>query len=679
MPGNDSAPALLVPVDVSAMVVTGRPRNFQRWTMNYGQLAYALTPEPAPFRQVDDAFSRDEANLGVYLAWTLPDALRRGARDPRTGEMVFPPVPNRWLVVRVHGDGDAVPPAAWVVESDYVWPADGGPDGTPADGAPFLDPAPGLDAPRPTQVGRRVPLGPGGWTEPGHPAGWLTAVGPGNVAFAAFQPHNPNVFSLHDALGTLGVPDGTLSYFVAGWYSRPDDDPLAGEDPAHGAEPLAARLAALGWTAPPGVLEGPPPRRILCHGMAAAVRWERDGDLAPALPWPGGVRLAVGNTAVDAFAALVDDGAGAAGAPPGAAARLVEGALHDALAVLDQPDGDARLERLLRDAWFGSSPSGSRWEVAAAEPRPGDPPAPPPPAARRAAEAALLRPLNAAQAALDEARRRLDALRADLYALWWKSVRAPRVFQEIDPGRYPAGTSAAQFAAALAAAGAESRPARVAAALDEVERLGAEVDRRKDGVRRALAEPGSAPSPGPARVLKEVADARFWKAGDPVVVLSGARHAGTLLPRAVRACRTVDGLVAGLRIDLPGGGAAIAGADAAPAPRLPLGGLPPEVGPLLREFALLAPENAPVLAAALGVGGTRCRPCGRPSWPPTPPRARFPTTTWASGARPGCRSSWTGRCSGTLSPSGRTRPGPGALTGTTTRSRRCRTWRRSRG
>jgi hypothetical protein len=598
-----SAPALLVPVDVSAMVVTSYPRNFQRWPMNYGQLAYARTPEPAPFEHVDDRFSSSEENLGVYLAWTLPDALRRGAQNRDTGEMEFPRVPNRWLVVRVHGDPGSAPAAAWVVESDYVWRADPGPGGTSVRSARFLDPAPGLDAPRPVQIGRKVPLGAQGWTEPGHPAGWLTAVGPGNLSFSAFQPHNTNVFSLHDELGSLGVPDGRLSYFVAGWYSRPEeDDPLAQWDVTRGAEALGARLAELAWTASPGVLAEHLPRRTVYHGMAAAVRWEKEGVLTPGLPGPGEVRLAVGNTAVDAFAALVDDRAAAAGSPPGAAERLVEGALYDLLSVLDQPDGDVRLERALRDAWFGSRPGGSRWEIAAAEPRPGAPPAPLPPPAQLAAEAALLRPLNAAQAELDAALQRLASLQAELYELWWKSVRAPRVFQELDPGRYPAGTSPEQFAAALAAGGAESRPARVAAAMDEADRLSRERDLLKLEVLRALQAPETDSAREPGRVLKEAADARFWMAGDPVVILSGAKQDGTLRPRAVRACRTVDQLVAGLRIARTDGREAAVGADAAPVPGLPLGGTPPEVGPLLREFALLDPENAGALASALGLG-----------------------------------------------------------------------------
>ena len=597
---SDPTPALLVPVDVSAMVVSGRSRNFRRWPMVYENLARGATPETAPFEFVQDDFADRAENQGVYVAWTLPEALRRGRQDPATGAVVFPAVPNRWLVVRMHGDPAARQAAAWVVESDYVWPAgarpDGTPEGDPGRSARFLDAASDPAAPRPARLGRKLPVGAGGWTEPGGAAGRLTAVAPGNVSFAAFQPHNPNVFSLHDELALRGVPAGMLSYYVVGWYSRPgDDDPLAGWDAARGADALAARLHELGWTLAPEML-AVRPRRSLYHGMSAAVRWEPGADLAPALPGPGAVRLAVGNTSVDALTALVEAQVREAGSPPGVTARLLEAFQYDLLAVLDQPGGDLQLERAIRDAWFGSRPAGTRWEVASADPPAGEAPAPPPPAAQLAAEAALLAPLNAAQSALDAALQRLGSLQARLYEIWWKSVAA-REYARVNAGRYPWGTTPQQFAAALADAGAASLPARVSETMGEVNRLRGDVDRAAEATRHGT---GGVPPLARGRVLKEVAEPRFWMAGDPVVVVAGAKQSGTLRPRAVRACRVMDQLADGLWIDEAEG--SDVPAEAAPLPPVALGGLPPEMGALLREFALLDPVNARALAR-LALGG----------------------------------------------------------------------------
>ncbi len=69
----------------------------------------------------------DDADLwlrpGVHLHWSLPDGLCRATHPVSGGQqdrsrVVFPAVPNRWLVVRtIGGSVDA----RWLVESDYVW------------------------------------------------------------------------------------------------------------------------------------------------------------------------------------------------------------------------------------------------------------------------------------------------------------------------------------------------------------------------------------------------------------------------------------------------------------------------------------------------------------------------------------------------------------------------------
>lgn len=70
---------------------------------------------------------RLKLEAGVHLHWALPDALTKathpvgadGKRD--RSNVAFPAVPNRWLVVRrVAG----VAQKRWLIESDYLWPAD---------------------------------------------------------------------------------------------------------------------------------------------------------------------------------------------------------------------------------------------------------------------------------------------------------------------------------------------------------------------------------------------------------------------------------------------------------------------------------------------------------------------------------------------------------------------------
>src|SRR3954447_26509578 len=94
-------PALVVPVTLHALVVDAAVHardGFRWWPFNYVALRNYLSPEPV-------AFDRSVGGQvpGVYLHWELPAALRTGAHNPATGDVEFPLVPNRWLVVRYQG------------------------------------------------------------------------------------------------------------------------------------------------------------------------------------------------------------------------------------------------------------------------------------------------------------------------------------------------------------------------------------------------------------------------------------------------------------------------------------------------------------------------------------------------------------------------------------------------
>src|SRR5205085_1429403 len=99
--------------------------------MNYTNLTAYQNPSPAPFQQDDDDYAGDSTNHGIYLMWTLPEALRHGTQQA-DGTLDFPFVPNRWLVVRLFrprgGAAVATPQAqSWVIESDTRGAADGTP------------------------------------------------------------------------------------------------------------------------------------------------------------------------------------------------------------------------------------------------------------------------------------------------------------------------------------------------------------------------------------------------------------------------------------------------------------------------------------------------------------------------------------------------------------------------
>ncbi|MFE7403760.1 hypothetical protein [Streptomyces sp. NPDC057557] len=244
---------------------------------------------PVNRANISNARSFEKSDEGIHLQWQLPEALTHG--DPDTGEVTFPLVPNRWLVVRYHGPANARQAAGWVVQSDFLdnegpqWGARG-----TARSLALYDSRTG-----PARTGRRLDMSTGSWVEPESPAEgpFLTAVGPGLPTFAAYQPYNTDVFSVHDSLvyrnGDPALPDGKLSYLVTGWYSNDGADNLSksagiGEllppDPAE-LPPEPARLTgildALGWQ-PPGSSQTP---RTLYSGTALSVTWQHDTDSRP--------------------------------------------------------------------------------------------------------------------------------------------------------------------------------------------------------------------------------------------------------------------------------------------------------------------------------------------------------------------------------------------------------------
>ncbi|MCL9794754.1 hypothetical protein MXD58_010635, partial [Frankia sp. AgKG'84/4] len=382
-------PALVVPVDLDVLVVTPALRGrdaFRTWQHTYLALDDYLSPEPdGADRQNNDPV---HSHTGVHLHWTLPRGLRHGVQDPATGEISYPLVPNRWLVVRFSGTGTRRA-RAWVIESDCPCSPRAQNDGHDiAHSSPYLVDAATLRAwqasPDPyrntmdSDVGQ-VQLGLAfghtdtGWTERagGDPL-FVTAMATGDPYFTTYTPHNINVFSFLDDLADV-TSATALGYRVIGWYSDPDADVLASRPPGTS---YADQLAHLGWRDPRLTGEDghdaavSPISRSLYAGTALAVEWDPAASAAP-VPDPldtiqdnGALSVALGNTTEDAFTALAGQALHAGGAPPSAPdMALLRAFLHDLLAVAEEKGGDERVRRQVHDASFAAWPGGHRWTV----------------------------------------------------------------------------------------------------------------------------------------------------------------------------------------------------------------------------------------------------------------------------------------------------------------------------
>lgn len=232
-------------------------------------------------------------HAGLHLHWSLPDALGFG-RQTADG-VVFPRVPNRWLLSRRLADGQLT---QWVIESDYLHPID-----APLHSHAVAIPSANLQAERPFRfLGRTLPLAqwlnaPAGERYPN-----LTVLGFGEPSFASFYPNSFSVFGFHDAEWQHLPPEGT-TYDLLGWYSDLNDDPIRQLIAQPGLNFAPALLQAIQtnfrwqYTVDPDHL----PDSILCYGRLAIATSVLQPNLALEMP----MNVAIGTTGTEALSAYL--------------------------------------------------------------------------------------------------------------------------------------------------------------------------------------------------------------------------------------------------------------------------------------------------------------------------------------------------------------------------------------
>ncbi|MCB0429491.1 MAG: hypothetical protein H6585_02555 [Flavobacteriales bacterium] len=198
---------------------------------------------------------------GIHVHWELPDYFRRGVQPIGGADVIFPQVPNRWLVIRYLSMYDATSQSwqdatshAWVVESDYISPA------LIADADGALRPA----VPVPLSVqnnGQQQPFAYMGrvvdadtWDPAGEDTShylpafngddgkslYLTSIGFLGPGFSSYYPDCCSVFGFWDrftdepelfqAITTNQPVQFKASYQVVGWINTNANDPLDGLD-----------------------------------------------------------------------------------------------------------------------------------------------------------------------------------------------------------------------------------------------------------------------------------------------------------------------------------------------------------------------------------------------------------------------------------------------------------------
>lgn len=568
---------LLVPINIDAFVinknvVSNKGVNIQRWKYAYSFLNSYNTPQPKAFTGTNDL-----PGTGVILHWELPAVLRNGNQTD-SGNVEFPLVPNRWLIVRYSGPANSRTAVAWVVQSDALGNSD-----PVTGGAAYLQP--GSSTLQSTFVGQIVGLS--NWAEPNPPQLFLTAVAPGNNMFASFQPYCWNTLSFFDPLDGVAQQD-TLSYFAAGWYSNQADDIIGSWQ---NGSTFEAFLTKAGWQlAATGVDSA---TWGIYHSMVWGINWDINGAAPGNMPAGSSVKIALGNTSVDALSALIT---AQAQNNQNIDPSLLQALQYGLLPGYDLPDAAFELEQQIEESWFGARYGGYAWEIVdtPVDPADGDPP-PPISAEERNKEEVWLAALNQSQEAYDNAVRKLADMQWNLYQVWWKYNYA-QANGFTNP--WPQGTTQQQFLDALNPSNSQGILAQVYAQQQLVAQLALEIPtgdtqtELQDNI-AIYAQSKNLPA---TRTLKQYARRPFNRSYDPVVLMQGLKNDTQLTPNKPLICRFRSQVVNGFvynntNITLTQVQAAI------PVPAN-MQAVPAQLISLLQEFFFLDPGNAAMVAKA---------------------------------------------------------------------------------
>ncbi|MDP4146694.1 MAG: hypothetical protein Q8936_19820 [Bacillota bacterium] len=587
-------PVLLVPIQVKAMVVNKNLLNeqpYRRWEEAYNMLNRFSSAEP-DFSSEGGGFVGD-GNTGVYLHWMLPDALRHGVQDMTTGNLEFPLVPNRWLVVRFSGMGKSPRLAkAFLIESDA--PGDSSSSMYIFDPAVVKELQNCKDEKRKNygdQLSKRNDtilnglLGQvfdlNGWTEVGMEKLFVTAVAPGNTVFSGYQPHCKNVFSFHDKLdSSLVNASDTLSYMVAGWYSNTSEDPvnscINNNKDNQILEAYQSMLNYNKWALDKDS-SNIIPSASLYHGMVFSVKWEQEGVYTTVADKyendiGKGLRVAVGNSSIDCFKAIVDVQLKEMAQGGNQQAidilqkcsyipTLIEAFQYDMLDTLDKPNGQQLLDYRIRQEWFGSKPGGYRWVIVDSDTNTSNKVKTAEEIKAQEAKESWLGQLNEDQAALDKALAELHDYQWQLYAMWWKNGKFGKLSSFIKDNMQ--GVTQQQFTDALSLNNPNSLPSKIHELMKTIQGVLAVK------VPTPIYKDGAAPEAAMAagiqdfedkmrsqgkldlnRSLKQVAEQRFWKPNDPVVMITGAGSQEQMAQQdETLACRLSTNIVSGFKFN----------------------------------------------------------------------------------------------------------------------------------
>jgi hypothetical protein len=417
--------AFIVPIKVEALVVATDNQMYKTGPFDYSRIKRFLDPDTGKTTELIDDFKK-----GIYLQWQLPDALTHGKE--KNDKLVFPFLPTRWIIIRRDQKNNS---KAWVLKSDSL-------NQKPVEdknSSHFYD----LIDNKSQYIGDRLELAEFDFNtdrksefNPEMQA-VLTALGVCDPEFLTHQENINNVFAFYDDVKDLA--DASLvDYVVLGWYGDAQKDVLNSYRDDYSA--TEKRFEKLDWLIP-GIEKTPVDNELKTtdleqikkdnqkavedadavenscyYGSVHQVLWSRHDQKCQLIQQKTPkVNIAVADTVVDAMTALLKNQPDV----KESFAELFSAFQYDYLDVLDQDNGQEKLEMLMDKARYVSFSGGVHWSIESYEGSENIELS----QTQQQHETKLLRELNQMQRRYDQLTQRIESYQWLCYANWYKTKR----------------------------------------------------------------------------------------------------------------------------------------------------------------------------------------------------------------------------------------------------------------
>lgn len=482
------------PLKLAALAVddlTAGQNVFRRWEFNYSALEKFRSPEPSSMNRNNEIKER-----GVWIRFILPRSLRIKKEEMQD----YPYIPNRFLITRI--DRNTGKSRAWVLESDcplsnYMNAA----EQQKALGASSMfliseaqkniwsqsaDPyRKNAQLNESEASGYYVNLGVAfeaeKWQERDKSPLFLTACAPGNTMFSAYIGHNSNILSFRDDLEDLS--QGELDYSVVGWYSDLQMPDI-----------YTGQIYGVHWNKK-GV-PVTPNQDIYQDELTKTVQEQK-------------LNVAIGQSTEEAFRSYLNRRFSTdkiiSKDKTMELDSLLAALYYNSLDYKTSPAGLNRLGNMIHDNKFDAKSGGTKYMILSRDEKPAE---------LSAAELELIEGLNRFEKELEL----LTSLRGRLFEMWWKKGYLKTL-------RHPANPRKPEdFDTFFDVSKKDSLISKVISKMNEVYELYRHLPKEGED----LEQYGKSHGVQEAHILKAVPGPRYWREGNPVVLINGTKPAEDL-------------------------------------------------------------------------------------------------------------------------------------------------------